>query len=42
MRYWAEISWLISWPVLIYLTYRLTVWAVRQWEKRQPEEKGEL
>ncbi len=25
----------ISWPVLIYLSYKLTVWAVNKYEKKE-------
>jgi len=25
----------ISWPVLIYISYKLTVWAVKKYEKKR-------
>jgi hypothetical protein len=30
--YWSSIIWLISWPVLIYVSYRIIVYAVRRYE----------
>lgn len=38
MKYLSEILWLLSWPVLIYVSYKLSVWAIKYWEKKQPEE----
>ncbi|MGE0076856.1 MAG: hypothetical protein AB7S48_03255 [Bacteroidales bacterium] len=38
MKYISEILWLLSWPVLIYVSYKLSVWAIKYWEKKQPEE----
>lgn len=40
MKYISEILWLLSWPVLMYVSYRLTVWAIKHWEKKQPEENA--
>lgn len=40
MKYITEIAWLLSWPVLIYVSYRLAAWAVGRWEKKQPEENA--
>lgn len=37
MKYISEILWLLSWPVLMYVSYRLSVWAIKLWEKKQPE-----
>jgi hypothetical protein len=32
--YWTEILWLISWPVLIWVSYKLSVWAVKKFEQK--------
>lgn len=32
--YLTSILWLISWPVLIYVSYRLILWEVRRSEKK--------
>jgi len=29
----SSILWFFSWPVLIYLSYRIIVWAVMRYEK---------
>lgn len=41
MKYINEILWFLGWPVLIYITYRLSVWAVKFWEKKHPEQLNE-
>ena len=33
-----QILMLIGWVVLIYVTYRLSVWVVRKYERSEPEE----
>lgn len=33
-----QILMLIGWAVLIYVTYRLSVWAVRRYERSEPAE----
>lgn len=38
MRFINEILWLISWLVLIYVSYLLSVWALKFWEKKNPNE----
>lgn len=38
MKYINEILWLLSWPVLIYVSYKLSVWAVKFWEKKNPDQ----
>ena len=38
MRFLNEILWFASWPVLIYLSYLLLVWAVKLWEKKNPDQ----
>lgn len=39
MKYISEILQLISWPILIYVSYRLSLWAVGKYEQiRDPEE----
>ncbi len=35
MKYIVEIITLVSWPVLIYVSYRLAVWAVMKFESEQ-------
>ncbi len=40
MKYISEILWLLSWPVLMYISYKLSVWAIKLWEKKQPEENA--
>ena len=36
--HWIEIILLVSWPVLIYLTYRIILFAVRDYEKGRKQE----
>jgi hypothetical protein len=31
----TEILWFISWPVFIYITYRITVCAITKFEKKE-------
>lgn len=41
MKYLSEILGLISWPVLIYISYRVSAWAIEKFEelnKVKPEE----
>ncbi|MEJ5317069.1 MAG: hypothetical protein WHS63_08670 [Tenuifilum sp.] len=38
MRFLNEILWFASWPVLIYVSYLLSVWAVKLWEKKNPDQ----
>ncbi|HUW06262.1 MAG TPA: hypothetical protein VMW01_08365 [Williamwhitmania sp.] len=41
MKYLTEILGLVSWPVLIYVSYRVIVWAIEKFEeleKAKPEE----
>lgn len=33
--YLKEILWLISWPVLIYISYRLVLVALKKFEKKE-------
>lgn len=35
--YIREIIWLILWPVSIYVTYRVILWAIGYMEKRHPK-----
>ena len=37
MKYIVEIITLVSWPVLIYVSYRLAVWAVMKFEVSEQE-----
>ncbi|HPD95005.1 MAG TPA: hypothetical protein PLA24_03840 [Tenuifilaceae bacterium] len=39
MKHLTEILWFISWPILIYLSYKLSIWAIKIWEKKNPEAK---
>ena len=39
MKYTSEIIQLISWPVLIYISYRLSLWAVKKFEEISEPEK---
>ena len=32
--YLAEILWLASWPVFIYIAYRVVFWGVKKFEKK--------
>jgi len=32
--YWTSILWLLTWPVLIYVSYRVILFAVRKEEKQ--------
>jgi hypothetical protein len=38
MRFLNEILWLMSWPAIVYVSYLLSVWAIRSWEKKNPEQ----
>ncbi len=31
--YWTEILWLISWPVFIWISYKLSVFAVKKYDE---------
>lgn len=31
--YWTEILWLISWPVLIWISYKLSVFVVNKYDE---------
>lgn len=41
MKHLAQILWLLSWPVLIYVSYRLVLLALKLYEKKYPSEKVE-
>ncbi|MDI3527429.1 MAG: hypothetical protein PWR03_1612 [Tenuifilum sp.] len=41
MKYINEILWFLSWPVLIYVSYKITLWAIKFWEKKFPEQLNE-
>jgi len=41
MTYFAEIVTLISWPVMIYISYRLAVWAVLKFDASEQDKTGE-
>ncbi|WP_262507998.1 hypothetical protein [Williamwhitmania taraxaci] len=41
MKYFAEIITLISWPVVIYVSYRLAVWAVLKFEASEHDKVDE-
>ncbi len=34
MKHIEQILWLLSWPVLIYVSYRLVLFALRTYEKK--------
>lgn len=36
MKYLSEILWLLSWPVFIFLTYRLVFWVIKRYEASKP------
>lgn len=42
MKHIISIVWLISWPLLIYVTYRLTLLAVKFFEKNLTETDGSV
>ena len=33
--YWTEILWLITWPALIFISYRVVLFALKKFEARQ-------
>lgn len=33
--YWKEIIQLISWPISIYIMYRIIFWAIKKYEKNE-------
>lgn len=38
MKYISEIIQLVSWPILIYVSYRLCLWAIKKFEEvSEPE-----
>ena len=39
--YLKEIFTYLGWPVMIYLTYKLSVWAIKIYERKYPEEMQE-
>lgn len=34
----ASVLWYLSWPVLIFISYRIIAWAVKRYEKKYPAE----
>jgi hypothetical protein len=38
--YLISILWYLSWPLLIYVSYRTTLWSVKRFEKRLITEKS--
>jgi hypothetical protein len=34
MKYLHEILWLASWPVVIWVAYKLSFWAIRRYEAK--------
>jgi hypothetical protein len=43
MKHVASLFWLISWPVLVYVTYRVSLYALKLFEKNMEKshEQGE-
>lgn len=41
MKYINEILWFLSWPLLIYISYKLSLWAIKYWEEKHPEQTNE-
>ncbi len=39
MTYLTEILWLLSWPVLIYISYRLVLLSLRKFEAKEKTRK---
>ncbi|MDX9847170.1 MAG: hypothetical protein RBT74_09330 [Tenuifilaceae bacterium] len=39
MNHISSILWLLSWPLLIYITYRASLFALKLFEKSLPEEE---
>jgi len=35
MTYLPQIIWLLTWPLLIYVSYKLIVLALKYWDKKQ-------
>ncbi len=35
MQYLTEIIWLITWPILIWISYKLSIFAVTKLEKKE-------
>lgn len=40
MKHLTQILWLLSWPVLVYVSYRLVLIALKLYEKKFPPEKA--
>lgn len=41
MKYIPEILWLLSWPVVLFLGYKFSAWAVKYWEAKHAQKKAE-
>jgi len=39
--HWKELSWLLSWPVMIAISYFLTMYIVKKYEHRLEEDNTE-
>lgn len=37
--YWTEILWLFSWPVLIWISYKLSVFAIKKYNEQFVNDK---
>ncbi len=42
MKYINEMLWFVSWPMLMYVSYRLSLWAVSFWERKNPGQLKEM
>lgn len=42
MTHFSSILWLLTWPVLIYVGYRLSIYLVRVFERNLPENEREV
>lgn len=41
MKYLNEILWLISWPVMIWISFKISIWAIRKYESSVNSSKKE-
>ncbi len=38
MKYLHEILWLVSWPVIIWVTFRVSFWVIKRYEAKRKKQ----
>ncbi len=41
MSYLPEIIWLLMWPILIFVSYKIASWTLKFWEEKHAPKKAE-